>query len=82
MGQSQDLLDQPLETDTKDTKDTKDAGDLNIVQDEQLEYGDIDMQKRQAKIDYSGAHEKIDPKEIALVRKLDRWIMVRLPIHQ
>lgn len=28
------------------------------------------------KIDYSGAQEKTDPKEIALVRKLDRWIMV------
>ncbi|OAL46138.1 major facilitator superfamily transporter [Pyrenochaeta sp. DS3sAY3a] len=25
--------------------------------------------------DYSGAHEKTDPREIALVRKLDRWIM-------
>lgn len=30
------------------------------------------------KTDYSGAHEKTDPKEIALVKKLDRWIMVRL----
>lgn len=28
------------------------------------------------KIDYSGAHAKTDPKEIALVRKLDKWIMV------
>jgi hypothetical protein len=28
------------------------------------------------KTDYSGAHEKTDPKEIALVKKLDRWIMV------
>lgn len=28
------------------------------------------------KTDYSGAHEKTDPKEIALVRKLDKWIMV------
>lgn len=27
------------------------------------------------KIDYSGAHEKTDPREIALVKKLDRWIM-------
>lgn len=27
------------------------------------------------KIDYSGAHEKTDPQEIALVKKLDRWIM-------
>lgn len=28
------------------------------------------------KVDYSGAYEKTDPKEIALVKKLDRWIMV------
>lgn len=26
-------------------------------------------------LDYSGAHEKTDPREIALVRKLDKWIM-------
>jgi hypothetical protein len=31
---------------------------------------------RVEKVDYSGAHEKTDPKEIALVKKLDRWIMV------
>ena len=30
------------------------------------------------KVDYSGAHEKTDPKEIALVRKLDIWIMPML----
>ncbi|KAF3914204.1 hypothetical protein ABW20_dc0106302 [Dactylellina cionopaga] len=30
------------------------------------------------KTDYSGAHEKTDPKEIALVKKLDRWIMPML----
>ncbi|CAI6341921.1 unnamed protein product [Periconia digitata] len=30
------------------------------------------------KEDYSGAHEKTDPKEIALVKKLDRWIMPML----
>lgn len=29
-----------------------------------------------ARVDYSGAHEKTDPREIALVKKLDRWIMV------
>ncbi|QPC76857.1 hypothetical protein HYE68_007609 [Fusarium pseudograminearum] len=30
------------------------------------------------KTDYSGAHEKTDPKEIALVKKLDRWMMPML----
>ncbi|KAF2176584.1 pantothenate transporter liz1 [Zopfia rhizophila CBS 207.26] len=30
------------------------------------------------KQDYSGAHEKTDPREIALVKKLDRWIMPML----
>ena len=29
-------------------------------------------------VDYSGATKKTDPKEIALVRKLDRWIMPTL----
>ncbi|KAF5969175.1 hypothetical protein FBULB1_10368 [Fusarium bulbicola] len=33
---------------------------------------------RVEKIDYSGAHEKTDPKEIALVKKLDRWMMPML----
>lgn len=27
------------------------------------------------RLDYSGAHEKVDAREIALVRKLDWWIM-------
>ena len=36
---------------------------------------------RFGKTDYSGAHEKTDPKEIALVKKLDRWIMVSLSQH-
>lgn len=30
----------------------------------------------QGPVDYSGAYEKTDEKEIALVKKLDRWIMV------
>lgn len=34
--------------------------------------------KTNGKMDYSGAHEKTDPKEIALVKKLDRWIMVSI----
>jgi hypothetical protein len=31
-----------------------------------------------AELDYSGAHEKTDPAEIKLVRKLDKWIMVSI----
>jgi MFS family permease len=30
------------------------------------------------RVDYFGAHEKTDPREIALVKKLDRWIMPML----
>lgn len=30
-------------------------------------------------VDYSGAHAKTDPAEIKLVKKLDKWIMVRVP---
>lgn len=33
---------------------------------------------RVGKVDYSGAYEKTDPKEIALVKKLDKWIMPML----
>ena len=40
------------------------------------DYDQIDEEKRKAiGIDYSGAHEKTDPREIALVKKLDRYIM-------
>lgn len=39
---------------------------------------DEEIQKPVAKKDYSGAAEKTDPKEIALVKKLDRWIMPML----
>lgn len=36
------------------------------------DYDKIDEEKRKAiGIDYSGAHEKTDPREIALVKKLD-----------
>lgn len=31
-------------------------------------------------VDYSGAHEKTDPAEIQLVKKLDIWIMVSLSV--
>ncbi|OQO05185.1 hypothetical protein B0A48_08205 [Cryoendolithus antarcticus] len=36
------------------------------------------MKQPAAKFDYSGAHTKTDPAEIALVKKLDRWIMPML----
>lgn len=41
---------------------------------------DIDdsLDKPQIKKDYSGVAEKTDPAEIALVKKLDRWIMPML----
>lgn len=39
---------------------------------------DEESQKPAVKTDYSGAAEKTDPKEIALVKKLDRWIMPML----
>ena len=39
---------------------------------------DDDLQKPQVKKDYSGVAEKTDPAEIALVKKLDRWIMPML----
>jgi sugar phosphate permease len=42
------------------------------------EYAADEEGKAIAKVDYSGSHEKTDPREIALVKKLDRWIMPTL----
>ena len=42
------------------------------------EYAADEEGKAVGNIDYSGSHEKTDPKEIALVKKLDRWIMPTL----
>lgn len=39
---------------------------------------DDDLNKPQVKKDYSGVAAKTDPAEIALVKKLDRWIMPML----
>lgn len=36
------------------------------------------MEDKQRSADYAGATKKTDPAEIKLVKKLDRWIMVRL----
>ncbi|ETI23680.1 hypothetical protein G647_05483 [Cladophialophora carrionii CBS 160.54] len=38
----------------------------------------VDSEGKPVRIDYSGAHKKTDPKEIQLVKKLDRWIMPTL----
>lgn len=45
---------------------------------EQTQTRDEEDQKPVRKVDYSGAAEKTDPAEIALVKKLDRWIMPML----
>ena len=36
--------------------------------------------ERQPTFDYSGAHRKTDPKEIALVKKLD-WYIMPMSVH-
>ncbi|KAM0237903.1 hypothetical protein ACHAP5_008801 [Fusarium lateritium] len=51
--------------------DKKENGDQLAPFDEVEEVLKTNSQAR----DYSGAHEKTDPREIALVRKLDKWIM-------
>lgn len=53
----------------------------DVVMLEQSQTRDTEMLKSVPmveKVDYSGAHEKTDPREIALVKKLDRWIMPML----
>jgi hypothetical protein len=37
--------------------------------------GDDPPKSPRAALDYSGAHKKVDPREIRLVRKLDMWMM-------
>lgn len=58
-------------TEMRDTED-----DIGVKGPQQIEFAEEDVKKPQAKVDYSGAQAKTDPKEIALVKKLDRWIMV------
>ncbi|KAK0367962.1 hypothetical protein CLIM01_14679 [Colletotrichum limetticola] len=53
--------------------DSKKGGPLETEHDEKSVKGEAVVSG-----DYSGAHEKTDPAEIALVRKLDRRIMVSL----
>ena len=50
--------------------------DEKVLAGEQVEFAEDDDLKPKA--DYSGAREKTDPAEIALVKKLDRWIMPML----
>ena len=38
----------------------------------------VDKEGNPIRVDYAGAHTKIDPIEIKLVRKLDLWIMPTL----
>lgn len=45
---------------------------------EQHEFVMLDKERSSARADYSGAHEKTDPEEIKLVRKLDMFIMPTL----
>ena len=63
-----------MATEMRDTKD-----DIGVKSPQQVEFAEEDLKKPQGKVDYSGAQEKTDPREIALVKKLDRWIMVSLP---
>jgi hypothetical protein len=53
----------------------------DVVMLEQTQTHDTELMKpipRVGKVDYSGAYAKTDPREIALVKKLDRWIMPML----
>ncbi|KAK2028640.1 major facilitator superfamily transporter [Colletotrichum zoysiae] len=60
--------------DSVDADKVKDA-EPQIFEDENPEKP---IPRNTSKVDYSGAQEKTDPKEIALVKKLDRWIMPML----
>ena len=52
--------------------------EIEKPQDEKSEFAKFDPEQSGEPLDYSGAHEKTDPAEIKLVRKLDMWIMPTL----
>ncbi|TKX20023.1 MFS transporter-like protein 141 [Elsinoe australis] len=55
------------------------AIEANKPADSHVEYAPGEEGKEPVeRTDYSGAHAKTDPKEIALVKKIDRWIMPTL----
>jgi hypothetical protein len=59
----------------------EDKKNNEVVMLEQTQTRDDELRKPVpivGKVDYSGAYEKTDPREIALVKKLDRWIMPML----
>ena len=63
-----------------DTKQTSIAHNERRLSDEKIDIAQkeyiIDSENESAeRVDYSGAHEKTDPREIRLVKKLDLWIM-------
>lgn len=63
------------------TRTSIDKSSLQAL-DTQISDADVEKVKPQIdNVDYSGAYVKTDPKEIALVKKLDRWIMVRYSCH-
>lgn len=65
--------DVPDDKDVKLNKARSSAEEISTVNDD----GVLEKSTpRIDKVDYSGAYEKTDPREIALVKKLDRWIMV------
>ena len=63
-----------------DSKATPTEVELDKPKGVQSEFAMLDNEKAisEEPLDYSGAHEKTDPAEIKLVRKLDMWIMPTL----
>lgn len=72
------MSDEGMATEKSSTSGEKAAAE-HIDRNPSLLVDDVEAEKNLPairKVDYSGAYEKTDPKEIALVKKLDRWIMV------
>lgn len=66
--------------DSKQTRVSQDERSLSEEKSKvaQREYVLDSENESSENVDYSGAHEKTDPKEIRLVKKLDLWIMPTL----
>lgn len=65
-----------MNTDERKQSDVMDGNHIERAETAQTHDGDGGKYPRMDKVDEFGAHAKTDPKEITLVKKLDRYIIV------
>lgn len=72
-----DMMVDTKDTDRKHPTGPKDGPDVEAQAKSNTYFLEsvLDKSEQNGTLDYSGAHKKTDPAEIALVKKLDRYIM-------